>query len=141
MDNHPLLRRLGFPEVDREVREQALADPGPTWTEWFYSDFLKVWIPLGFIMVDTIIAASWLRPLNPIGLTFSLGIAFYLEFLAFRYLWYHPPERGRSIREPFRRTWWRPFPFGRWTLEGARARQGLDPFVDRETGPDPYEFL
>ena len=134
-------RLLGLPKVDPETRRQAILDPGPTWREWALFDLLKVWVALGFLIADTLIAATWLQPFDPALLIVTLGGALYLEFLAYRVLWYQRAPKGRSVREPFRRDWLHPVPFGRWTPAGERVRKGLPPFPDEPGAPDPQEFL
>ncbi len=153
---------LGLPRVDGEARRHAIADPGPSWSEWFYFDVLKVWIALGFLVVDSWIAAAWLQPPNYLGLALSLVGAVYLEVLGYRALWYRPRATGRSIRVDFvpwgsrrpkastgRRdvdasfpNLFTPLPYGRWTPEANRVRRGLHPFeATGSTGPDASEFL
>jgi hypothetical protein len=134
-------QRLGLPEVDPEIRRKALLEPGPTWREWFVTDFLKVWIALSFLIIDTFIAATWLKPFNPGLLLITLGTAFYLEFLAYRVLWYDPAPIGRSIRQTFKPDWLHPVPYGRWSPPGERARKGLPAFPDQPEDLDPQEFL
>ena len=130
---------LGVPKLEEKERTEALAEPGPSWREWLYFEFLKVWIALAFLIVDSWIAASWLDPFNAVGLFGSLALALYLEFLAYRCLWYRPdPERWQ--RE-FRPSWFRPVRVGRWTPEAWRVRAGKEPFPGVATGPDPREFL
>lgn len=135
----PLRRTFGVPDLDDRERAEAAADPGPSWREWLYFEFLKVWIVLGFLIVDSWIAASWLGPLNAPGLTGSLALALYLEFLAYRYLWYRP-DIERFERD-FRPTWLRPVRVGRWTPEAWRLRAGQDPYPGVQSGPDPRDFL
>ena len=153
---------LGLPRLDGATRRKALEDPGLSWREWFYYDFLRVWIALGFLVVDSWIAAAWLAPPNYPGLIVSLALALYVEILGYRYLWYRPAATGRSVRvdfvplwstrprgptggrevEPSRRNWFTPVPFGRWTPEADRVRRGLHPFEETDrAGPDASEFL
>ena len=131
-----------FPKLEGEERKQALSDPGPSWREYFYRDFLKVWICLGFFIVDVLIAAYWIQPFDPALLLLSLVPVVYLEFLAYQYLWHSGERRARSTG-PFRPTWRVPVEFGRWTEQGERIRRGLPPFEGPATarGPDPGEFL
>lgn len=153
---------FGLPRIDAETRRRAIEDPGPTWREWFFYDFLKVWVALGFLIVDSWVATVWLDPFDPYGMAASLLVALYLEILAYRYLWYRPGEAGRSTRYVFvplwstrarggragevaersRRNWFTPRPFGRWTPEADRVRLGLAPFEGESTAPpDAGEFL
>ena len=134
-------RRSG---LDDETYARAVAEPGPTWREYLYYEFLKVWILLGFFIVDVFLAVSWLEPLNVAALVASLVAAFYLEFLAYRYLWYRPDLDTLNPRAPFHRTLTRPVQYGRWTPEADRVRNGLSPFGDAllpTTRSDPKEFL
>lgn len=128
---------LGPPPTPEE-RKQAIEDPGPSWREWFYFSFLKVWIPLGFLILDTILAAGWVESHNWIGLGVTLAVALYLEFLAFLYLWARLPlEQDRT--QPFRPSWFRPVRMGRWTPERWYPERYRGARV--VTGPDPDEFL
>ena len=136
----PLRRSLGLGDLDEETRAKAVAAEGPSWREWFYFEFLKVWIALALLIVDSWIVAGWSDPLNPVGLAATLAPAIYLEFLLYRYLWYRPNPERADERE-FRRTIVRPVRFGRWTPEAWRAREGRDAFEGALVGPDPREFL
>jgi hypothetical protein len=137
----PLLLRRLAPPLDDETRQAALADPGPSWREWFYFDFARAWIVLLFFVVDSWVVAIFLIPLNLYGMVPSLIGAVYAEILAYRYLWARP-RRDRSMLsgETFKPTWLTPVRWGRWTPEAWRVRAGLDPEPGR-TGPDPREFL
>lgn len=130
---------LRLEPIDDETRQKAIADPGPSWKEWFYTDFLKVWTVLGFLIVDGWVLASWFQPLNLVGLVPSIVLSLYLELLAYRYLWYRP-KVNRS-KGAFSRDWLHPVPFGRWTPEAARVRAGLEPIPAATAGPDLREFL
>jgi hypothetical protein len=122
-----------------EETEKALADPGPGWKEWFLFSGAKIWVALGFFVIDIWIVESWLAPVNAVGLGLSIAAAVYLEFLAYRYLWYRwDPEAPRESG-PFRPTLFRPREFGRWTHEGVLAKQGLLPSGD--AGPRREDFL
>lgn len=121
-----------------EEKRKALADPGPDWKTWFYHDNARLWIGLAFLTVDSWIVAFWFEPFDPIGLVLSLAGAIYLEYLGYLYLFRRPAE-GPSRSGRYRRRWWQPFEYGRWTPEGERARAG-HPAVP-EGAPDPDEFL
>ena len=131
---------LGLPpELDEGEKAQALADPGPTWKEWFFRSFLKVWTLLFFFIADAWIVAIWVFPLDPWPILPSLVGATYLEFLGYQYLW-HQPELGTvALPSRFHRTWLRPVYCGRWTAEAALLRAG----ASRATveGLDAKEFL
>ena len=129
-----------FPRPDAQTRKEALAAAGPSWREWFYYDFLRHWAALGFLVVDVWVALTfYFLPLPLAGVPASLAAAIYLEFLAYRWLWYRPEPGSRGSAAEFRRTWLRPREFGRWTPENDRARSGMAPFP--RAGPDPREFL
>jgi hypothetical protein len=127
-----------FPRPTPEERTAAIADPGPTWTQYFYRDFLRWWTVLFFFVIDVWIVSSFLHPLLPQVIVPSLVAALYLEFLAYQYLWgaAHIQRTGRST--PFVRTWYRPVAYGRLTEVGERVRAGG---TLPTTGPDPEEFL
>lgn len=135
----PLSRTLGVPDLDEEARQRALAERGPSWKEWFYFEFLKVWIVLGLLIVDSWIIAIWLDPINVLAIVGSVAVVLYAEFLLYRCLWYRP-DPDHEPRE-FHRTYLRPVRFGRWTPEAWRVRAGLDPMPGSTGGPDPREFL
>jgi hypothetical protein len=130
---------FGRPKPTEEERQKALEDPGEPWGQWFYFTFLKVWIPLGFLILDGWIAGAALEVRNYPALVIGLVAAVYLEFLAFRALWAHPPD-DESPSRPFRRSWYRPVRFGRWTAESWYPERFRSPTPGR-TGPDPNEFL
>lgn len=132
------LGKIGFPEPTSEERQEALESPGPTWREYFYYSFLKVWIGLAFFIVDIWIIASWLVPLNLVGMLLSLVVAIYVELLLYSYLW-HRPHIDEDPKQ-FRRSAMRPVFYGRWTPEADRVRAGKDALLSRP-GPDPKEFL
>ncbi len=133
---------FGLPKPSPEERAEALKDPGPSWRTWFFSSFAKVYLGLAFLIVDAVDAAAFLGP--PIQPTTALAAAgtlaalVYAQYVAVQYLW-HLPSRTETVPA----TGWRravhPFPYGRWTEEGARFRRGeLRPTVE---GPNPEEFL
>lgn len=146
---------LGLPPLDDETRQKALADPGPSWREWFLRDFVRTWALLGFFVLDVLIFVGWYVPLvvdstlgdngatalATVGLVASMVLALYLEFLAYRYLWYRALPDEVYSTAAFHRTWLRPSQFGRWTPEYERLRKGLDPWDGARRGPNPAEFL
>lgn len=119
-------------------KEVALENPGPGWSEWFLYSGAKAWVVLGFFVVNVWLFESWVAPLNAVGLGLSLAAAVYLEFLAYRYLWYRIDLEAPRRQQPFRRTFLRPREVGRWTPEAALVRQGKLP---GPTGPRRDEFL
>lgn len=135
-----LRKSFGIPDLDEETRKQAVAAAGPSWREWFYFEFLKVWIALGLLILDTWWALIFLEPPIYAVLIPSIVAIVYGEFLLYRYLWYRP-DLEKASRGGFRRTYLRPVPYGRWTPEGWKARAGVDPLAGVATGPDPREFL
>lgn len=128
-----------FERLQAEKR-RALAHPGKGWKEWFYHDAAKLWFGMVFLILDCWLVVFWFQPFDGIGLLVSLAIAVYLEFLVYQYFWHRPSDDagGRSAR--FRRNWWSPFEYGRWTPEADRARAG-QPALGPEGTPDPTEFL
>lgn len=127
---------------DRVAYEKELARriPDIPWRQWALYSGLKVWLGLGFLIVDSILAAFWVENQGYVALALSLALVVYLEFLLYRYLWYVPSEDHAPRRGPFKPSWHRPVEFGRWTPEAARARAGLGPTTAPQ-GPDPREFL
>lgn len=135
---------FGYQAPTEEERKRALEHPGPTWREFFFYDFMKVWLVLGFLIVDVWAVGAFAQPFNPAAMLLSLVALLYGEFLLYRFLWYRPgdSEATRSARRAgFRPTWSRPVAFGRWTPEADRARSGRDPYEGYVRGPDPREFL
>ncbi|MCI4366393.1 MAG: hypothetical protein L3K08_01435 [Thermoplasmata archaeon] len=129
-----------------EDRKKLIELPGPSWSEWFYGSFLKVWIALGFLIVDSWIIGYWVEAGQAIGIIPSVAVAVYLEYLGFQALWYRPrSDVSHSVRTEARRRWLYPVEFGRWTPEGRRVRAGLPPYGKGEEpqskGPDPHEFF
>ena len=137
----PTYRSSGYlPKLEGPLRDHALADPGPTWGEWLIGPFAKVWVLLGFFVVDSWVLVLWAAPFNPAGLAASLVAAAYLEFLLWRYLWY-APDRDDDLRNlPFRPNWTRLARFGRWTPQASRLRAGQDPY-ESHTVDDLTEFV
>ncbi|MGI0155841.1 MAG: hypothetical protein ACREDE_06880, partial [Thermoplasmata archaeon] len=119
----PLQRQILRDQLDRvaEEKRRALEDPGPTWREWFFQSAARWWIGLAFLIVDSWIVVTCIDAGVPLVAVPSVGAALYLEFLAFRYLWYVPSD-GPRRRRPFHPSWSRPVRFGRWTPEGIAAR-------------------
>jgi len=131
--------RLEQADAWEEAREKAIADPGPSWKEWFLFSGAKVWVALGFFVIDVWIIESWLYPPNAAGLGLSIAAAVYLEFLAYRFLWYRwDPEAPRRVG-PFKPTFLRPREVGLWTREGVLMKQGQFPTAD--DGPRREDFL
>jgi hypothetical protein len=121
-------------------RSAAVADPGVPWKDWFYFSFLKVWIGLGFLIVDAMVAGFFAEQRQYVGLVLGTAAAFYLEFLAYRFLWTRPgPEEERST--PYRPSWYRPVRFGRWTPEAWHPEAFARHVPTTTGGPDPHEFL
>lgn len=122
-----------------EEKRRALAEPGPSWREWWFHDASK-W----YLLLVLLIGDLWLVTLGVEsgGLLYALvalvGLL-YVEFLLYRYLWYRPrAEEGRP-RGAFRRTWLRPVRYGRWTPEADLVRAGGQ-LAPEEEGPDLREF-
>lgn len=129
---------LGFPEPTAQQRKEALEAAGPTWREYFFRSFLKVWIGLALFIVDIWIIVTWIQPLNLALMLATLAVAIYLEFLLYQYLW----RRASLSDDPqkFRPSVFRPVLYGRWTIEADLARAGKLA-VEPRKGPDPKEFL
>jgi hypothetical protein len=124
-----------------EEKKAALLDVGPTWREWAYYEAFKWWLALVLLIVDSWIIVQWFSWGSELGLTLTLGLAIYAEYLLYRYLWTRPPPPATRRHEPFRRTWYRPVEIGRWTPEAAflRSHGGQGSLPDE--GPSPEEFL
>ena len=132
-----------LPRLDEEERARALADPGPTWRQWFLYSFVKAWGLLAFFIGDVFILAAFGAPFLPWALFPSLAVALYGEYLLYQYLWHRPSvEELLAQRRGFKRTWHRPVPYGRWTIEAERARAGQPVLApDEEPHPDPNALL
>lgn len=137
------MSRIGgalFPRIEGEERRRALEEAGPSWREYFFHSFAKVWLLLAFFVGDLFLIGTFGSPFLPWALGPALALALYAEYLAYQYLW-HRPDLDR-MHEAFRPTWARPVRFGRWTVEGERARAGLPAIPPGdEPHPDPAEFL
>jgi hypothetical protein len=127
-----------LPRVPPEEREAAIALPGPTWRQYFYRDFLRWWMILLFFVVDVWIVASFEHPLLPFVIIPSVGVAAYLEYLIYEYLWGAPHIHRAGRSTVYHRTWYRPVEYGRWTEVGEQVRAGITPTA---TEPDPQEFI
>jgi hypothetical protein len=133
----PLQRQILREQLDRvaEEKRRALEDPGPSWRDWFFQTAAKWWIGLGVLVVDAWLLVLCLDLGSIVLVIPVLGLALYAEFLLYRYLWYTPAETRTARR--FRRTWYRPVPYGRWTPDAEYFR-GKPVSVD---GPSADDFL
>lgn len=137
----PQYSRVGYlPKLEGPLREQALRDPGPTWSEWLIGPFAKVWVALGLFIVDSWILVLWVAPFNPAALVASLVAAVYLEFLLWRYLWFAPDREDDLRNLPFRPRFTQLTRFGRWTPQATRLRAGQDPYESHAVD-DMTEFV
>lgn len=132
-----------FPKLPEEDRKAAIAELGPSWREYFFGPFAKVYVLLGFLIVDSSLAVYWVQPIDLYGLLPTLGVAVYLEYLAYQALWYMPAGGlSASSRGSGWHRWVHPVPYGRWTSAYQRARRGLAPGpASGRDGPDPSEFF
>ena len=144
--------RLATPEeesaydagLDRvaEEKRRALHDPGPSWKAWFLHDAAKWWLGITFLVVDSWLIVGWLEVFDLPALLASGAAAIYLEYVLWSYLWKRPKDEARVGVRRFRRSWWRPFEYGRWTPEAERLRlHGGPPPAAGEGEPSPHEFL
>ena len=132
---------FGLPVPDEETRQRALADPGPSWRDWFLFEFARLWVVLGFFVVDIWILVYALASGAWILSGVLMVAAFYLQFLGYRALWYRPsdPPLPGTVFHP---KAWRLREFGVWTPEADRLRAGLSPYAEvRPDRGDPAEFL
>jgi hypothetical protein len=132
-----------LPHLEAEERERAVAAPGPSWSQWFYFSFAKVWTLLAFFILDVFVLGTLGLPPYQWTLGPALAAAVFAEFVLYEYLWHRPtPEQLVGFRKGFHRTWYRPFAYGRWTIEGERARAGTPLLTSaEEPHPDPRDFL
>jgi len=130
--------RVAQADAFEKSRAEALADPGPSWRDWFLYHASKWWVALGFFIVDMWILLTFVAPFNPVALGLSLAAAVYLEFLAYRFLWYRwDPENAKDVG-PFQATFLRPRKYGIWTPEADQLKRGEMP---ANTGPRREDFL
>jgi hypothetical protein len=122
-----------------EEKLQALRHPGPTWREWFFFDASRWWVGLMLFIGDSWIIAIWIGYGSLLGLVGSMALAAYAEYLLWQYLWHRPEHHLSRSTGGFKRTWYRPVPFGRWTPEGEAFRAG--DLAAPQGAPDPREFL
>ena len=133
-----------LPRLTGEARRQAIADPGLSWSDWFYRSFARAWMVLLFLILDVFVISAFGAPLDIPAMIVGLVLATYGEYLLYQYLWHTPSTRRHHRgREAFRPTWFRPVEFGRWTAEAALVKAGKLPAYgpDEPVGPDPREFL
>ncbi|HYA10575.1 MAG TPA: hypothetical protein VEH10_02745 [Thermoplasmata archaeon] len=135
----------GLERIELE-KQRALADPGPSWREWFFYDHAKWWVGLGFLVVDVWAVGSWFTdgndtPTRALGAVLTLAAVLYPEVLLYRYLWRRPSENESWSTGPFRPSWKALREFGRWTPEADRLRaRGRSP-TPTDGVPHPEEFL
>jgi|GEM_PF-476266 len=146
----PLPSGVESPEDDAALREQlgdvieekrqALADPGPSWRDWWFFHASKWYILIGLLVVDAWVVGIFFE----VGLwaagVLSLFALFYVNYALYCFLYFRPDPEAPRRRGKFRRTLIHPFEYGRWTPEAELVRSGgmLDP---GESGPRPEEFL
>lgn len=129
----------------REEKQKALAEPGPSWREWFLFSGAKWYVVLGYLIVFAW-EASYAGPDAHVALYIVapvVAVTLYAEFLLYRFLWYRPKigDHSRSRRSDGRwRRWLYPVRYGRWTPEADAVRAG-HPILVPEAGPDPREFV
>jgi hypothetical protein len=127
--------RAALDEIDEEKR-RALAEPGPSWGDWFFFKAAKAYLVLLYLIVDVWIGVGWVNAGAPLLAVPSLAAAIYLELLLYRYLWYAPEEPPYI----FRPSLITPVRYGRWTPEGRLLRRGAS-LSDVVEGPNLDEFL
>jgi hypothetical protein len=135
-----LKETFGIADVDTDTRRAAVAEPGPSWSEWARGPLAKAYLALGFFIGDLLLLVTGLQPPDPFVFAAVLFVI-YLESLLWQYLWYRPNLDRESRSGTFQPTLLRPARYGRWTPEAERARAGVDPFGNERVGPDPDEFL
>src|SRR5579862_97053 len=114
-----------FPKLTGEARREALADPGASWSEWFYRSFARAWIVLLYLVLDVFLISTFGVPLDVPALIGALVLATYGEYFLYQYLWHTPStRRHHRTRDAFRPTWMHPVEYGRWTAEAALAKAG-----------------
>jgi hypothetical protein len=129
-------------QVDRVEQEKQLARAAPDvpWRTWWFHSGSKWYLVIAFLVLDVWI----LDYVYLTGLVLILGavfvLALYGEFLLYRCLYYVPPEDAAVTGTRFRRTWYRPVEYGRWTPQGEVVRAG-GTVAPPEAGPDPKEFM
>jgi hypothetical protein len=127
-------------ELVLEEKRRALADPGPSWREWFFFDGAKWFVGLGFLIALVLVATYWLEATNYLALGLSVAAVFYGEFLLYRFLWYRPSRHSSARRRAFRPGPFRLTALGRWTPEAEEERAGGTP-VSPDGGPDLKDFF
>lgn len=120
-------------------KTRALQEPGMSWRTWALHRLLRGYYLLAILILDVSLLVFWIQAGSWVGFVLSVAGALYLEFLFYRFLWYRPHPDSQH-RWKFRRTWFRPVPYGRWTPEAQLAKAGAE--VPQTTeGPNPKEFL
>lgn len=122
-----------------EEKRRALAEPGPSWREWWYYSASKWYVLLGFFVGDVWAFASWAELDLWIPAVATLMVLAYGEFLLYSYLYFRPIETDSRRRRRHRPSWLQPVAAGRWTPEGALLRSGVA--IGGNDGPSPEEFL
>jgi hypothetical protein len=132
----------GYALEDRVAAEKAraLKEPGPSWRQWLYHTAFRGWYALGILIADANLIVFWIEAHSLLGGVLSLVAALYAEFVLYAYLWYRPSPDHPPAR-PFRRTWFRPREYGRWTPEADLVRSGYPIYTSGPEGPSPREFL
>lgn len=131
-------------EIDAQKRH-ALAQPGPSWHDWWYYRASKWYVVLFYFVVDGTCFSLLGMLLGYFSVPVVVAIV-YGEFALYQYLYHRTNLDTRHRGETFRRTWYRPFDVGRWTPEGTARRAGAlrgprEPGVPTDEGPKPEEFF
>lgn len=140
-DPEEVARFWAAQERTEEEKRSALAEKGPPWKEWWFYSASKWYVILLFLVGDVWALVTWLDS-GASYLALVLLALVYLEFLLYQYLYYRAPAPSRRRGASFRRTWYRPVEFGRWTPERERARvQREQGVVAADDGPSRDEFF
>lgn len=124
-----------------EEKQRALEHPGPTWHDWWFYSGSKWYVLIGFLILDVWVGGFWVEAGYGALALASVVALLYAEFLLYEYLWHRPALSEGGRRAPaFRRTWWRPVEFGRWTPEAA-ARERSGALTRDDDAPDVHEFV
>lgn len=129
---------LGFTQLKGEARARALAEPGPSWTEWAKGSAGKLYIGCGMLILDALLWVSLEESHYPLTLIAAVPLTVYANYLLFAFLWARPPHERRD-RVNFRPTWLRPFLIGRWDPEYKAWTEG-NAMEDASAVP-PEEFV
>ncbi len=132
------LSPLGLRRLTGEARAKALAEPGPSWSEWAKGTAGKMYVGLGMLILDALVWVSLEESSLRLLTIPAVPLLVYLNYVLYSYLWARPPKDIQT-KAQFHRTWIHPFLLGRWDPEYKAWTTGRA--MKDATAVPPEEFV